>query len=159
MVTIKDNEDFVRDWDWYAVDEEGHIGHFTTAGLRLLPVNVREDRERLESLERYFFETAPVVSGWTVRKGVEVDAGGWKDAAKRDRYLRFFVEMASKGLFSYDTELVRSVTARYFLVSAPESPLTINDLPESVKNWISRTRAPLRFREAIYISEADTTLW
>src|SRR5258708_4426895 len=31
---ISDDEEFTRDWDWYAVDQLGAIGHFTTAGFR-----------------------------------------------------------------------------------------------------------------------------
>ena len=52
---IDQQEEFTRDWDWYAVDQDGHVGHFTTAGFRALPKSVRQDREAAEALSGYFF--------------------------------------------------------------------------------------------------------
>lgn len=66
-VTIDAQEEFTRDWDWYAVDQDGHIGHFTSAGMRVLPKSIKQDRETTEVVARYFFEQAPVVGKWTVR--------------------------------------------------------------------------------------------
>ena len=40
-VIIDDVEEFTRDWDWYAVDQGGYLGHFTSAGMRALPKSIK----------------------------------------------------------------------------------------------------------------------
>ena len=59
-VIIDKEQEFSRDWDWYALDQDERIGHFTSAGLRALPNSVKKDREATEMIARYFFEQAPV---------------------------------------------------------------------------------------------------
>jgi hypothetical protein len=68
-VIIDEQEEFTRDWDWYAVDQDGHIGHFTSAGMRVLPKSVKQDRETTEIVARYFFEQAPVADCRVSRNG------------------------------------------------------------------------------------------
>jgi hypothetical protein len=58
---IRDEEEFGPTWDWYAVDECGATGHFTTAGFRKLPAAIEGDFEAAENCIRYFDE-APVRS-------------------------------------------------------------------------------------------------
>ena len=55
-VIIDDAEEFTRDWDWYAVDQDGYLGHFTSAGTRTLPKSVKNDWYAAELVARYFFE-------------------------------------------------------------------------------------------------------
>ena len=155
---IDQQEEFTRDWDRYAVDEDGHVGHFTTAGLRALPKSVRQDREAAESLSRYFFEAAPVNGDFSIRPEAETDCGGWKKQG-RDTYLRDFAFMASKGLFSFNTEVSHAGASRYFLVAAPTSPLRLGDLPSSIQPVLSRTVAPLRFVDSAYIVSTETESW
>jgi hypothetical protein len=155
---IDTEEEFTRDWDWYAVDQNGCIGHFTSAGFRALPKSVKQDRERTKKIGYYFFEEAPVISEWSVRAHAEVDCGGWAKPGK-DRYVRDFVQMASKGLFSFDTELTRSANGRYFLVAIPEQPLRVDDLPAEIKVAVMEVRAPLRFIDTPYIGGSETTAW
>ncbi|PYT98828.1 MAG: hypothetical protein DMG38_14260 [Acidobacteria bacterium] len=101
MVEIAKDEEFTRDWDWYAFDDEGNIGHFTTAGLRALPKAVKHDKEAAERqrLARYFFEEASDSGGYSVRDGAEADAGGWQRQGA-ERYLKDFAKMGSKGIFN-----------------------------------------------------------
>ena len=155
---IDEQEEFTRDWDWYAVDQDEHIGHFTSAGMRVLPRSVKQDRETTEIIARYFFEQAPVVGKWSVRAEAEADCGGWKKQGF-ERYIRDFALMASKGVFSYDTDLIRTEEGRYYLVAIPERILLINDLPSDVRKLISRIRAPLRFVDRPYIHEPTTADW
>ena len=58
-VIIDDAEEFTRGWDWYAVRQDGYLGHFTGARMRTLPKSVKNDREAAELVARYFFEKAP----------------------------------------------------------------------------------------------------
>ena len=157
-VIIDEQEEFTRDWDWYAVDQDGHIGHFTSAGMRALPKSVKQDRETTEIIARYFFEQAPVVGKWSVRTEAEADCGGWKEQGF-ERYIGDFALMASKGLFSFDTDLIRTEKARYYLVAIPERILLVSDLPPDIRELTSRIRAPLRFIDCPYIREPTTAAW
>jgi hypothetical protein len=44
---IPETEQEATDFDWFAVDESGCIGHFTTAGFKLLPKSVSRKRPGL----------------------------------------------------------------------------------------------------------------
>jgi hypothetical protein len=53
MTEITTVDEVTRDWDWFAVDASGAVGHFTTAGMRKLPSSVKADNEAaLRSLDR-----------------------------------------------------------------------------------------------------------
>jgi hypothetical protein len=158
MSIIQEYEDFIYDWDWYAVDEDGHVGHFTNGGLRQLPGKVRRNRDLVKSLEHYFFDQAPVIGSSSVVPGAEKYAK-WTNAEQRDRHMKFFTEMAIRGLFSYDTEIDRSPSAGYYLLVTPHPPLMIDALPDSIRNDVAQVRAPFCFDRTPYISESETLGW
>jgi hypothetical protein len=116
MAEIDRSEEFTRDWDWYACDEEGRIGHFTSGGLRALPRSLKQDREAAERIFRYFSEEAPEVSGCSVRAEAEEDAGGWQKPGAREWFLKSFLQMALKNVFSYNTQMLHGSNAQYYLV-------------------------------------------
>lgn len=159
MTEIDTSEEFTRDWDWYACDETGNIGHFTTAGLRALPPTVKQDREATERLTQYFLGEANESCGYSIRAEAEADAGGWQKPGARDRFLKSFAEVARKGVFSYNTEMLHGREAKYYLVLIPECPLRVPDLPPEIRKVVSRIIAPLSFVTAEYIPEADTLVW
>jgi hypothetical protein len=66
--------------------------------------------------------------------------------------------MATKGLFSFDTD-VRDQRARYYLVAIPEKPLHVSDLPLNIKELVSRTTASLRLSNCPYIPGHTTEAW
>lgn len=156
MRQIPYDEETTRDWDWFAVDPEGFIGHFTTAGFRRLPESVRADWDRAEELIQ-FFEATPELGQCEVRP----EFWGWEKAlragAARERYFRCFKEMARRGLYSYDTVL--RAPGDYFGVAIPNVPLAIAMLPEDIQRRISKTRATIRFRDAVVVPEAITHDW
>jgi hypothetical protein len=155
---IDEGEEFSRDWDWYAVDLDQQIGHFTTAGIRSLPSSVKRDRCATEAVGVYFQELARTC-GYSIRTAAEADAGGWKTVAIRARYLQSFTDMAARGLFSYNTQLVYNAEAKYYLVAVPECPLRLSDLPLNIRQMVSRTRASVCFGATEYISERETLRW
>lgn len=154
---IEYSEEFTRDWDWYAVDQDGHVGHFTSAGMRTLPKSVKNDRDATELVAKYFFEQAPVSGKWSLRAGVEKDCGGWEKQGL-ERYVRDFALMATKGLFSFDTDVIQG-EGRYYLVAIPARPLSVDDLPVNIKEILSHTIAPLRLKDCAYINGPTTESW
>ena len=157
MMSISSIEESDRDWDWYASDPDAMVGHFTTAGIRGLPRTVRQDREAAFRLIHYFDVEAPKSAAYVVRPEVEMDVGGWKDAKARSWYLSSFEDMASKGLFSYDTFL--SGPDEYHLVAFAQVPLHISELPPDIRELVKRTKSPHRFAKFPYLSGADTLNW
>lgn len=157
MPRIEESEEFSRDWDWYAVDEDGKIGHFTTAGLRPLPETVRDDRDAAEKLIQHFEEARPFTT-CTVREAAERDAGGWGSRG-RDGFIKSFAEMSKRGLFSHNTQMVHGPEAAYYLVSRPSEPLAVADVPDEIRVLLLRTRAPLKFGQAEHIPESETIKW
>ncbi|HLJ88967.1 MAG TPA: hypothetical protein VKZ53_19260 [Candidatus Angelobacter sp.] len=155
---INEIEEFTRDWDWFAVDPEGRIAHFTTAGQRALPRSVKQDQEAALKLIDYFFQETPRGAPYTVRAEAEGGAGRWADDQARSLYLKDFVAMASAGLFSYNAD-ISGATKNYFQVAFPKEPLYIDQLPSFIYGLVGRTRSPFLFSESAYIFEIDTHNW
>jgi len=157
MARISETEEFARDWDWFAVDAAGNIGHFTTAGLRALPESVRSDREGAELLLSYF-EATESKTGFSVRPEAKTDSGGW-GLGGQERYLKSFAEMSGKGLFSYDTQMLHGPEAQYYLVTRPDRPLVMTDLPEEIRSLLARTVSSVQLDHSEYIAESETLTW
>jgi hypothetical protein len=158
MTEIGIQEEFSKDWDWFASGPDGTIAHFTTAGMRSLPQSVKQDQEAAFRLIAYFFGEAPKSVRYRVRLEAEKESGGWADQLARDRYLKDFVTMASAGLFSYDTEPSRN-RVDYFLVAIPEQPLRVEQLPPEIRDLVLRTQSPYVFAQTAHISSKDTIAW
>ncbi len=73
--------------------------------------------------------------------------------------MQSFVEMAGKGLFSYNTEMLHGDGSSYYLVATPDKHLRVSELPSGIRGVLERTRATLRFSESIYVPEAMTESW
>lgn len=163
MPEIPSDEETSRDWDWFAVDSNGEVGHFTTAGFRLLPASVKADWELAEELIS-FFESLPNIGEHQVRSefwafekaGSEPGLLAKGDAA-RESYFRSFVGMARRGLYSYDTEL--KTQGDYFGVATPISPLKVTDLALAVQAKVQKAASTVRFRETFRIPESLTLKW
>jgi len=129
------------DFDWFGVDEEGLLGYFTTAGFKLLPRSVAGSAEDLNLVTDYFKMHADVLGSHRVDDENLKNALNreWKGEHKETRYLRDFISMADKGLFSYDIGSHLNPGISYFRVASPQIPLTLEDLPEHIRQIVSRT--------------------
>jgi hypothetical protein len=125
------------DFDWFCVDEAGEIGHFTTAGFKRLPESVSRSAEDLELVAKYFKDE--LCGG----RGFQVDpllADAIPDAKNRgERYLRSFVAMAERGLFSFDIDSYLKPGISYFRVACPVTALKFDDLPPPIQQIVGRT--------------------
>src|SRR5215469_13110622 len=92
------------------------------------PAVGQEDLDAPELIARYFFEQAPAGEvGHFVRKQ-KGNCGGWEKQGF-ERYVKDFSRMASKGLFSFNTDLVHGSQGRYYLVAIPEKALHASAVP------------------------------
>lgn len=103
---IRTDEVFGMDWDWFASDIDGNTGHFTTAGMR--PESMRRDKEGLDRLADYFQRHALVRGKPLLTPGLEKD----RSAFKKRVNCSSFLEMASRVLYSYNTELIYGQEAK-----------------------------------------------
>ena len=119
------------DLDWFAVDRDGHLGHFSSFGSRvILPAALASKRER----DRLF--------------------DGVMALPRRSRILRVTAGylpsedwglMAERGLFSYDfisPEGMGWEVGTYGLVYAPKEPVLLSSLPPESQAPLERLRLP-----------------
>jgi hypothetical protein len=138
---ISDIEEETTDLDWFGLDQQGSIGHFTTGGFGALPRSVASSKEDLESIYEYFRRlplnaTVPVVNP----RAMAVLAT--KDDKAREKYLQDFLQMASRGLYSFNYKPTGKRPSPYFLVAKPENPLHINDVPGEIQAVLRKTILP-----------------
>lgn len=119
---------------------------------------MRADKEAALRLIEYFDHEAPKRFPYVVRAEAEHDSGGWQSEPARDRYLRSYVEMASAGLFSYDTPTSGSNTD-YFMVAYPQHPMKVNEIPVEIQELVNRIKLSFLFSKTPYIPEGDTLAW
>ena len=129
---ISEDEQQFKDLDWYCVDVGGRVGHFASAGFKRIPPSVAESAEDLRFLHD-FFTSLPAAP-----HGHEVDEH-LAPQQRSVRYLHSFVEMADRGLFSFDIETYPTQETCYFRVAIPKVPLRFSELPESVRRILCRT--------------------
>jgi hypothetical protein len=138
-MTISKDEQEGADFDWFAVDSQRHIGHFTTAGFKYLPRSVSDSEEDLRYLTDYFDSRAPIRGFHRVDAQSISEFKEWKGDEHEGRYLASFVSMADKGLYSYDINTYVRPGTPYFRVAVPLCPITLNELPDDVRRIVQRT--------------------
>jgi hypothetical protein len=118
------------EFDWFAVDEVGHIGHFATAGFGPIPAGVLENLEAARELGRLMLQL-PVAGEATGH--LPGDITDW-------------LKMARRGLFSYDWESGKRPA--YLRTATPSQPIRVSDLPEDVAARFQHIRfSTIRFAE------------
>ena len=109
---------------WFAIDSNGYIFECTSAGCGNVPEYICCSKENTDKLLDYFTNKAVVLT-----KPILL-------IPEEDNYLtKDITELASKGIFCYDID--EDDDNYYTLVSKPEKPITINDLPEEIRSIIS----------------------
>jgi len=131
-VRISDDEQKYKDFDWYCVDADGRVGHFASAGFKTLPCSVVESAEDLSFLNDFFHELTAVLDGHELDEQLNPEC-------RTERYLRSFVAMADRGLFSFNIESYLRPEISYFRVAMPKQPLRFADLPDNVRDILGRT--------------------
>lgn len=115
---------------WLATDRELNLGVFFTGGSGPIPVGMLHDCSfAIENVEEAI-ENLPIVS--EARLLIQVN--------RPDD----FYDMAKKGFFVYDWQdvhrTIRECSNKYEPVASPISPITIDDLPESLKQLALRAK-------------------
>jgi hypothetical protein len=151
---ISEQEQEETDFDWFCLDLDGEVGHFTTAGFKKLPKSVAESKENLSLLAEYFLRAAPGYGGHIVDPELIVALP--EPQQRGERYLRSFIAMADKGLYSYDIATYPTSESSYFRVASPSKPLHSSELPLEIREVLGQTVMAVRFREKPRIAYLST---
>jgi hypothetical protein len=109
---VKGNE-----FDWFAVDKCGYVGHFATAGYGPIPVAVLDRLNKiLELYERVL--QMPVVGEATGHLPGRIES---------------WLEMARRGLFAYDW---KHWHGPYQRAATPSHPVRLVDLPADLREAV-----------------------
>jgi hypothetical protein len=129
------------DIDWFFTNDE-HIAFAASAGGKL-PESISKAPENYRLLSE-FFSGLPEISEIIINADVSRIIGSTAD----ESYLKDFVYMARRGLFSFDKTIPSNFdNSQYHLVAKPVVPLNINKVPSEIKNILMRSR---------YIGSIDT---
>ncbi|MCA6940217.1 hypothetical protein QWJ20_14825 [Pectobacterium sp. S5] len=126
-MTEMDNEFLEYDLDWFLSSQEGYLAHFATAGQGPVPERIKASAENYNFILDYIYTLESLSEVSVIKSNIP----SFSNEQQRSRYLRSFVEMSSKGLFSYDYE-----QGEYRLISTPQKPLRYESLPNEVKSAI-----------------------
>ena len=129
---ISEEDQISTDFDWFCVDQSGHVGHFASAGFKSIPSSVARSGEDLKAVTD-FLKRLPA------RPGAHQIEGYLGPDQKSERYLRSFIAMADRGLYSFDIGSYLSPDIHYFRVASPREPLKANELPRMIREILSRT--------------------
>ncbi len=139
-----DGELAALDLDWFAVDKDGFIAHFATAGGSL-PASVADHKENHERIIKYFrlIPATRRIGKPDTEFGLHVVLD---DAQARSRYLEDFRSMGMRGLYSYDAAPLTNGHV-FVRIYSPEAPLRRSELPPEIAMILSRTSIALRFAD------------
>jgi hypothetical protein len=119
-----------REFDWFAVDGDGYVGHFATAGYGPVPTAVLDRFNELRELDGR-------VSGLPV-----VGAAVGHLPGRIDDWLA----MAQRGLFSYDWQ---HWSGPYRRAATPSVPVRVTELPDELRALVRVVEWPgVRFAES-----------
>lgn len=128
------------DFEWFAIDSNGHIAYLTSAGFGAIPLVVFRSKPEYFNCANYF-EVSPEQSDYTLHQDVPYKVTSWINAAKR-------------GLYGYDWDCGLGwyeVGKPYRLFASPNQPLTFSELPLEIQEYLSA----IRFKSVNFIEAAE----
>lgn len=126
-MTEMDDGFLENDLDWFLSSPDGYLAHFATAGQGPVPERIKASVEDYNFILDYVYSLAPMSEVYVI----EANLPAFSNEQQRVGYLRSFVEMSRKGVFSYDYK-----QGGYKLIAKPKTPLKYESLPNEVKEVI-----------------------
>lgn len=134
---ISEEEQSYSDIDWYAVDSNGYVVTFAS-NCGKLPNSVSTSKEDHMRLIDYF-QNLPGLG--TIIVSEQLENYVKISPENRDRYLAFFKQASQKGLYCFYKTFDNSfLDFNYHLVTYPQKPLKIKDLPREIQIILERTK-------------------
>lgn len=122
------------DIDWFFTNNED-IG-FVASGGGKLPASVAKSADNNEFIRSYFASLS-TSSNIVINPNLNNIISSVVD----ERYLADFINMAEKGLFTFDRSVFSSFSnSKYHLVAKPTIPLKFADLPSEIQTILLQTK-------------------
>lgn len=143
MITKIEQE--TSDIDWFFTDGQ-NIG-FVASGGGKLPSSVScRSIEEIEQLADYFKDLPEVTEASVILNS--------KGSKNNTEYLSCFIEMAAKGLFSFDKSVLGDFSdTNYQLITKPLKPLKFSELPLEIKNLLANTKISGQIKDNLNVNE------
>ena len=143
---ISDMDEEVNDYDWFAVDKEGNIGHFATGGVGTMPRSVAISSSDLTYVTDFFRRTLPSSTQAHLASKAREASEQMDSDALVERRFRDFIMMAGRGIYSFDhsyalgrpNQRIRPCPL-YYRIAIPASPIHLSDLPDAIQAILVRT--------------------
>jgi hypothetical protein len=133
MPSLRDQIDG-REFDWFAIDVDGSIGHFSSAGFGLVPIDILERFEEADVLPEQFLGLPIVGEAIGHLKGNIAD----------------WLEMARRGLYSFDWNDSKAIYCR---AATPQETILFSALPVGFDAGLPVIRLPaVCFRDLVEFS-------
>lgn len=142
---ITDIEEETLDLDWFSVDDNGELAHLASGGQGFLPPSVKASKTNLNIVTAYFRELI-ATNGRGIESPNLVSHIQFESNAQRATYLSAFLPMGAKGLHSFDCVLGSRRPNGYFVVARPSTPMTVDDVPDDIRQILNLTRFAGKFR-------------
>lgn len=127
MMIYMDDDLLENDLDWFLSGQDGFLAHFATGGKGPIPEEIRESIDNYELIYDYFYSLESLSDIEVVESNIPI----FSNEKQRSSYLKPFIEMSRRGLFSYDYR-----NDEYNLISKPKYPLNYSSLPDDIKRVI-----------------------
>ena len=137
---IVPDEEAGLDLDWFALDDQGHVAHFTTGGCGALPRTAAASRTDLETVRDYVRSLPEIGASILNRERLTGIRLHPFDKAEPRAAVRAWGDSAARGLYAYDyLEDRRRRPRPYWIVARPEVPLVADELPPHIRDIVART--------------------
>lgn len=133
MTAFTKDEQWDYNYDLFAVDMNGKIGHFSHVGFRLLPPSIAKSKEKWEHLFNYFSNLQIRESTYQICPDLRRHLNN-NFLGNLDQYLKPSIEMSLRGLYSYDSYDDSRKNRPYFRVTIPKNELNMDHLPGDIKD-------------------------
>jgi hypothetical protein len=129
-----------HEYDWLAVDADGVVGFFSTAGGGYAPEAFLEDIDAFDSAITTILSLPATTSSTCVRELPPGHTNTWR-------------LMADRGLFAFDSD---PLGGPYRLIAAPHQAIAPDSLPSSVRLVLERLVLPsVTFKTAKEVTETQ----
>ena len=133
MTAFTESEQWDNDYNLFLIDNQGKIALLSHFGWRALPPTIAKSKENLEKLDNYFLQLNNSKEGYSVCPDLKKHLDT-KTIADFGKYISYFGDLSSKGIYTYDSYDFSLTERPYYRVAIPKKELTINDLPEDIRS-------------------------
>ena len=135
------------DVDWFSSNQEGMIAHFASGGSGYIPNEIQSSVSENESVADYVFALAAKNTFTLVPENIP----SFESDSQRDQYLSSFIEMASRGFYSYDVLELSGYNKGYALIAIPDKPIKTDALPENIRSVVELAKLEMtEFKKKLY---------